>query len=101
MALMQVLARRCWWAWALSIVLLGAAAARAQPAVVTSLADGPGNGVYAFASSTPKTLGELMQGGKEALDAAGIEIPFPHQVEISAKDAKPARDAATPAEQED
>ena len=44
---------------------------------------------------------DLMQGGKEALDAAGIEIPFPHQVEISAKDAKPVRDAATPAEQED
>ena len=44
MALMQVLARRCWWAWALSVVLLGAAAARAQPAVVTSLADGPGIG---------------------------------------------------------
>ena len=71
MALMQVLARRCWWAWALSIVLLGAAAARAQPAVVTSLADGPGNGVYAFASSTPKTLGELMQGGKEPVNILG------------------------------
>jgi len=71
MALMQVLARRCWWAWALSVVLLGAAAARAQPAVVTSLADGPGNGVYAFASSTPKTLGELMQGGKEPVNILG------------------------------
>ena len=23
-----------------------------------------------------------MQGGKEALDAAGIEIPFPHQVAV-------------------
>ena len=73
MALMQVLARRCWWAWALSIVLLGAAAARAQPAVVTSLADGPGNGVYAFASWTPKTLGELLQGNKsgEAVNILG------------------------------
>ena len=73
MALMQVLARRCWWAWALSVVLLGAAAARAQPAVVTSLADGPGNGVYAFASWTPKTLGELLQGNKsgEAVNILG------------------------------
>jgi len=25
---------------------------------------------------------DLMQGGKEALDAAGIEIPFPHQVAV-------------------
>ena len=23
-----------------------------------------------------------MQGGKEAIDAAGIEIPFPHQVAV-------------------
>ena len=29
-----------------------------------------------------QTQADLMQGGKEALDAAGIEIPFPHQVAI-------------------
>ncbi|MBN8528861.1 MAG: mechanosensitive ion channel [Caulobacterales bacterium] len=28
-----------------------------------------------------QTQADLMQGGKEALDAAGIEIPFPHQVD--------------------
>ena len=28
-----------------------------------------------------------MQGGKEALDAAGIEIPFPHQVAVPYGDA--------------
>jgi small conductance mechanosensitive channel len=33
---------------------------------------------------------DLMQGGKEAIDAAGIEIPFPHQVEIS-RDPDPVR----------
>ena len=29
-----------------------------------------------------QTQADLMQGGKEALDAAGIEIPFPHQVAV-------------------
>jgi small conductance mechanosensitive channel len=29
-----------------------------------------------------QTQSDLMQGGKEALDAAGIEIPFPHQVAV-------------------
>lgn len=29
-----------------------------------------------------QTRSDLLQGGKEALDAAGIEIPYPHQVEI-------------------
>ena len=29
-----------------------------------------------------QTQADLMQSGKEALDAAGIEIPFPHQVEV-------------------
>jgi len=29
-----------------------------------------------------QTQADLMQAGKEALDAAGIEIPFPHQVEV-------------------
>lgn len=32
-----------------------------------------------------QTQADLMQGGKEAIDAAGIEIPFPHQVEVPAK----------------
>lgn len=29
-----------------------------------------------------QTQADLMQGGKEALDGAGIEIPFPHQVAV-------------------
>ena len=29
-----------------------------------------------------QTQADLMQGGKEGLDAAGIEIPFPHQVAV-------------------
>ena len=29
-----------------------------------------------------QTQADLMQAGKEALDAAGIEIPFPHQVAV-------------------
>ncbi len=37
-----------------------------------------------------QTQADLMQGGKEALDGAGIEIPFPHQVEIS-RDPDPVR----------
>lgn len=35
-----------------------------------------------------QTQADLMQGGKEALDAAGIEIPFPHQVAVPYDDAK-------------
>jgi small conductance mechanosensitive channel len=38
-----------------------------------------------------QTQADLMQGGKEAIDAAGIEIPFPHQVEVPAKGAAFAR----------
>lgn len=34
-----------------------------------------------------QTQADLMQAGKEALDEAGIEIPFPHQVEVPAKNA--------------
>lgn len=41
---------------------------------------------------------DLMQAGKEALDEAGIEIPFPHQVEVPAKDAKFARVVMAPLE---
>lgn len=44
---------------------------------------------------------DLMQGGKEALDAAGIEIPFPHQVEVPSKGVSFTRIVAgTPAEPE-
>ena len=42
---------------------------------------------------------DLMQAGKEALDAAGIEIPFPHQVEVPAKGASFARILAEPADE--
>ncbi|MDQ1153865.1 mechanosensitive ion channel family protein [Brevundimonas sp. SORGH_AS_0993] len=35
-----------------------------------------------------QTQADLMQGGKEALDAAGIEIPFPHQVAVPYGDAR-------------
>ena len=48
-----------------------------------------------------QTQADLMQAGKEALDAAGIEIPFPHQVEVPAKDAQFARVVMAPAEQEE
>ncbi len=33
-----------------------------------------------------QTQADLMQGGKEALDGAGIEIPFPHQVAVPYRD---------------
>jgi len=33
-----------------------------------------------------QTQSDLLQAGKEALDAAGIEIPYPHQVEIPYRD---------------
>lgn len=36
-----------------------------------------------------QTQADLMQGGKEALDAADIEIPFPHQVSVPYGDAEP------------
>lgn len=39
--------------------------------VVSNFASGPGNGVYAFASSTPKTMQELMTGGGEAVNIRG------------------------------
>lgn len=35
-----------------------------------------------------QTRADLMQGGKEALDAAGMEIPFPHQVAVPYGDEK-------------
>lgn len=34
-----------------------------------------------------QTQADLMQGGKEALDSAGVEIPFPHQVAVPYGDA--------------
>ncbi|MBN9479678.1 MAG: mechanosensitive ion channel family protein [Bordetella sp.] len=43
-----------------------------------------------------QTQADLMQAGKEALDEAGIEIPFPHQVEVPAKDARFARVVMAP-----
>jgi dienelactone hydrolase len=50
----------------IAAVSIAAAAmmALAQPAVVTTFADGPGEGTYAFATWTPKTLGDLMQGNR-------------------------------------
>ncbi len=54
-------------------VLLAALAAghAAAQDVVSNFASGPGNGVYAFASSTPKTMQELMTGGGEAVNIRG------------------------------
>ena len=46
-----------------------------------------------------QTQADLMQAGKEALDAAGIEIPFPHQVEVPAKGVSFARVVAVPADE--
>lgn len=48
-----------------------------------------------------QTQADLMQGGKEALDAADIEIPFPHQVEVPGKNATFARVVAAPPETEE
>ena len=39
---------------------------------------------------------DVLQAAKEALDAAGIEIPFPHQVAVPYRDDQDA-DAPTPA----
>lgn len=47
-----------------------------------------------------QTQADLMQGGKEAIDAAGIEIPFPHQVEVPAKGAAFTRVVTLPAEEQ-
>ncbi len=43
--------------------------------------------LHAWAASGDwwQTQADLMQGGKEALDEADIEIPFPHQVEVPQK----------------
>lgn len=60
-----------WLAGVLFGVLGLTSLAGAQPVAVSSFAEGQGNGVYAFASSTPKTLGELMQGGKEPVNILG------------------------------
>tara|TARA_R110002124_G_scaffold94227_1_gene238013 strand:+ start:3012 stop:3941 length:930 start_codon:yes stop_codon:yes gene_type:complete len=46
-----------------------------------------------------QTQADLMQAGKEALDAAGIEIPFPHQVEVPAKGVSFARVVAVPTDE--
>jgi small conductance mechanosensitive channel len=56
--------------------------------------------LHAWAASADwwQTQADLMQGGKEALDAAGIEIPFPHQVEVPGKNAAFARVVAVPAD---
>ena len=44
------------------------------PEIVTTFASGVPSGRYAFASWTPKTLGELMQGNKggEAVNIVGL-----------------------------
>ncbi len=54
--------------------------------------------LHAWVNNTDwwQTQADLMQAGKEALDEAGIEIPFPHQVEVPAKDAKFARVVMAP-----
>jgi small conductance mechanosensitive channel len=46
-----------------------------------------------------QTQADLMQGGKEAIDAAGIEIPFPHQVEVPAKGTSITRIVTTTADE--
>lgn len=53
----------------LLIALAMGQAAAQEP--VSSLAHGPGSGSYAFASSTPKTMQELMTGGAEAVNIRG------------------------------
>lgn len=72
MGLKQRAAQAGWWLAGVLFGVLGLASlAGAQPVAVSSFAEGQGNGVYAFASSTPKTLGELMQGGKEPVNILG------------------------------
>ncbi len=39
-----------------------------------------------------QTKADLVQGGKEALDAAGVEIPFPHQVAVAYEPPAPGPD---------
>lgn len=70
--LQAVIRAGCRWPLA-CLALLAASGALAQPAVVGSLADAPGNGAYAFASWTPRTLGELMRGdgGASAVNVVG------------------------------
>jgi small conductance mechanosensitive channel len=53
--------------------------------------------LHAWAASGDwwQTQADLMQAGKEAIDAAGIEIPFPHQVEVPAKGTSFARIVTT------
>lgn len=48
-----------------------------------------------------QTQADLMQAGKEALDAAGIEIPFPHQVAVPYDDDMPAIVQLQPAPDDD
>ena len=43
-----------------------------------------------------QTKADLMQAGKEALDAAGIEIPFPHQVAVHYDPPAPGPDPVEP-----
>lgn len=38
---------------------------------ITSLANGPGNGIYTFASSSPKTLSDLLKGAGDATHSSG------------------------------
>lgn len=46
-----------------------------------------------------QTQADLMQAGKEALDAAGIEIPFPHQVAVHREPAHAPSPAPVPTEE--
>ena len=48
----------------LALAALPFGATAATPVAVSTFADAPGNGTYAFASWTPKTLGELLQGNR-------------------------------------
>lgn len=68
-----VMRAACRWSLVWLFAVLGASGALAQPTPVSSFADAPGDGVYAFASWTPKTLGDLMRGdgGASAVHIVG------------------------------
>lgn len=63
--------KRIFW-----LILLLAVSCFSMPAVqaqekVSDFAAAPGSGIYAFASKTPKTLGDLLRGQGEAVDING------------------------------
>lgn len=51
---------------------------------ITSLANGPGNGIYTFASSSPKTLSDLLKGAGDATHSSGHLLLPPGDAKVPA-----------------